>query len=100
MSLWPQQQTSFADVAIPALVGLGCFTGSVTSDPPPPDTGSWSSPAGGHVSASTEERNWAMAAHIGSLVAAWLALGLIAPLLVLLIKGVARPTSAATPSSL
>ena len=32
-----------------------------------------------------------MAAHIGSLVAAWFALGLIAPLLVLLIKGGSSP---------
>ena len=32
-----------------------------------------------------------MAAHIGSLVAAWFALGLIAPLLVLLIKGDRSP---------
>jgi uncharacterized protein len=73
------------------LVGPGWFTGPVTSDPLPPDPGSWPSPAGGHVSASTEECNWAMAAHIGSLVAAWLALGLIAPLLVLLIKGGRSP---------
>jgi hypothetical protein len=55
-----------------------------TSEPFPPDTGSWPPPAGGQVGASTEERNWAMAAHIGSLVAAWFALGLIAPLLMLL----------------
>jgi uncharacterized protein len=71
--------------------GPGCFTGLVTSDPPPPDAGSWSPPAGGHVAPSTEERNWAMAAHVGSLVAAWFALGLIAPLLVLLIKGDRSP---------
>jgi uncharacterized protein len=32
-----------------------------------------------------------MAAHIGSLIAAWFALGLIAPLLVLLIKGNRSP---------
>ncbi|HET9117436.1 MAG TPA: DUF4870 domain-containing protein [Pseudonocardiaceae bacterium] len=63
----------------------------MTFDPRPPDTGSWPPPAGGHVGASTEERNWAMAAHIGSLVAAWFALGLIAPLLVLLIKGDRSP---------
>lgn len=69
----------------------GCFTGPVTSDPPPPDTRSWPPPAGGHIGPSTEERNWAVAAHIGSLVAAWFALGLIAPLLVLLIKGEHSP---------
>jgi uncharacterized Tic20 family protein len=33
------------------------------------------------------ERNWAMAAHLGSFVAAYVALGLLAPLLVLLVKG-------------
>jgi len=71
--------------------GPGCFTGPVTSDPSPPDAGSWSPPAGGHVAPSTEERNWAMAAHIGSLVAVWFALGLIAPLLVLLIKSDRSP---------
>lgn len=36
---------------------------------------------------SSEERNWAMAAHLGSFVAAWFALGLIAPLVVMLTKG-------------
>jgi uncharacterized protein len=34
-----------------------------------------------------EERNWAMAAHVGSFLAAWAALGLAAPLIVLLAKG-------------
>jgi len=34
-----------------------------------------------------EECNWAMAAHLGSFVAAWFALGLLAPLIVLLAKG-------------
>jgi uncharacterized Tic20 family protein len=70
---------------------LGCFTGRVMSDPPPPDTGSWPPPADGHIGVSAGERNWAMAAHIGSLAAAWFALGLIAPLLVLLIKGDSSP---------
>jgi uncharacterized Tic20 family protein len=69
------------------VVGPGCFTGPVMSDPSPPGTGSWPPPASGYLDASTEERNWAMAAHIGSLVAAWFALGLIGPLLVLLTKG-------------
>jgi len=36
---------------------------------------------------TAEERNWAMAAHLGSFVAAWAALGLLAPLAVLLFKG-------------
>lgn len=33
------------------------------------------------------ERNWAMIAHMGAFVAAWVALGLLAPLFVLLTKG-------------
>ncbi len=36
---------------------------------------------------TSEQRNWAMAAHLGSFVAAWMALGLLAPLLVMLTKG-------------
>jgi uncharacterized protein len=34
-----------------------------------------------------EERNWAVAGHVGSFLAAWAALGLLAPLIVLLTKG-------------
>jgi len=34
-----------------------------------------------------DERNWAMAAHLGSFLAAYVALGLIAALIVLLVKG-------------
>ncbi len=33
------------------------------------------------------EKNWAMIAHMGSFVAAWVALGLVAPLFVMLTKG-------------
>ena len=36
---------------------------------------------------SNEERNWAVAAHVGSFLAAYIALGLLAPLAVLLFKG-------------
>jgi hypothetical protein len=36
---------------------------------------------------TAEERNWAMAAHLGSFVAAYVFLGLLAPLAVLLVKG-------------
>ena len=35
---------------------------------------------------TSEERNWAVAAHLGSFLAAWVALGLLAPLAVLLLK--------------
>ncbi len=38
-----------------------------------------------------EERNWAIAAHAGSFVAAYVALGFLAPLLVLLVKGKDSP---------
>jgi uncharacterized Tic20 family protein len=56
---------------------------------PPPDP-SWGPEHGDqdHRPAVTpEDRNWAMAAHLGSILTAWFALGLVAPLLVLLVKG-------------
>jgi uncharacterized protein len=36
---------------------------------------------------TNEERLWGAAAHVGSLVAAWFALGVIGPLIVLILKG-------------
>jgi uncharacterized Tic20 family protein len=60
---------------------------------PPPDP-SWGPPSddrGRGTVAMPEERNWAMAAHLGSIVTAWFALGLVAPLLVLLLKGGTSP---------
>lgn len=36
---------------------------------------------------TSEERNWALTCHVGALVAAWFAMGFIAPLVVLLVKG-------------
>lgn len=56
--------------------------------PPPPES-SWP-PAAEHAT-TPEDRNWAMAAHVGSLVTAWFALGLFAPLIVLLLKGGSSP---------
>jgi uncharacterized Tic20 family protein len=44
-------------------------------------------PAQVPLTPSAEERNWAVVAHLGSLLSAWFALGLLAPLLVLLVKG-------------
>lgn len=38
-----------------------------------------------------EERTWALAAHIGSLLAAYVALGFLAPLVVMLVKGDSSP---------
>ncbi len=47
-----------------------------------------SHPAEGVEAAPTEvERNWAMAAHVGAFAAAWFALGLVAPLIVMFTKG-------------
>lgn len=51
---------------------------------------SYPSPAGGYDVSSTE-RNWAMGAHLGSFLAAWFALGLICPLIVLLARGSTSP---------
>jgi uncharacterized Tic20 family protein len=48
------------------------------------------SPGSGEL-APAEERNWAMAAHIGSLLAAFVAMGFLAPLGVLLYMGGRSP---------
>lgn len=64
----------------------------MTAYPPPSDPGSWQPQSGGAFGpVSAEERNWSMAAHVGSLVTAWFALGLFAPLIVLLAKGGSSP---------
>ena len=44
-------------------------------------------PPPGSMAYSNEERLWGAAAHVGSLVAAWFALGVIGPLVVLILKG-------------
>lgn len=55
------------------------------SYPPPPGD---QPPTGGYAMAPTqEERSWALASHIGSLVAAWFAMGFLCPLLIMLTKG-------------
>ena len=59
----------------------------------PPDS-SWDPSLGEtrqHQVVVSEDRNWSVAAHLGSFVTAWFALGLVAPLVVLLLKG---PSSA------
>ena len=57
------------------------------SSPPPPD-GPWEpTQRFGTVEPRADERNWAMSAHILSFISAWFALGLFAPLVVLLAKG-------------
>jgi uncharacterized Tic20 family protein len=40
---------------------------------------------------AADDRNWAVAAHLGSIITAWIALGLIAPLIVLLVRGGISP---------
>lgn len=60
---------------------------------PPPDP-SWTpayDPTRPHEVVAADDRNWAVAAHLGSFVTAWFALGLIAPLVVLLVKGGSSP---------
>lgn len=53
---------------------------------PQPGSGPWQQP--GQFGTTPEERNWAMAAHVGSLAAAIvLGLALLAPLIVMLTKG-------------
>ncbi len=44
-----------------------------------------------HQLVAADDRNWSVGAHLGSFVTAWFALGLIAPLLVLLLKGPSSP---------
>ena len=57
------------------------------SAPPPPD-GPWEpTQRFGTLEPRADERNWAMSAHALSFVSAWFALGLFAPLVVLLAKG-------------
>ncbi len=36
---------------------------------------------------TSEERNWALAAHVGVFVAIWVAMGFLAPLIIMLVKG-------------
>ncbi len=56
----------------PPSAALRVLTGRMTAEAPP--------------TTSSDDRNWAMAAHLGSFLAAWFALGLLAPLAVLLFK--------------
>ncbi|MBA2446075.1 MAG: DUF4870 domain-containing protein [Nocardioidaceae bacterium] len=52
---------------------------------PPPNAGYPLSRPGG--APADDEKTWALASHIGALVAAWVAMGFIAPLIILLVKG-------------
>lgn len=44
-------------------------------------------PIGQDGAITSDDKTWALAAHIGALVTAWFAFGFIAPLLVMLVKG-------------
>ena len=57
--------------------------------PPVPPPGEGQPPPGyGQLAVPTsEEKNWALAAHVGTLVAAWFAMGFLAPLIIMLVKG-------------
>jgi uncharacterized Tic20 family protein len=61
----------------------------MTEEPEDPTTPGASDEREAEVSTgpTVEERNWAMGAHVGSFIAAWFALGLVAPLVVMLTKG-------------
>ena len=56
---------------------------------PPPGGGEpqgWGQP-GVPAVPTAEERNWALASHVGTFVAAWFAMGFLAPLVIMLVKG-------------
>lgn len=69
----------------------------MSSSYPPPDPGSSWNPPGGYAGGGggglvpSEDRNWALAAHVGGILAAYVALGFIAPLIVLLVRGNQSP---------
>jgi uncharacterized Tic20 family protein len=67
----------------------------MSSSYPPPDPGSSWNPSGGYPGGGqlvpAEDRNWALASHIGGILAAYVALGFIAPLIVLLLRGDQSP---------
>lgn len=46
---------------------------------------------GGPVAVTAEDRNWALAAHLSAIVGAWIFLGFIGPLVLLLIQGDRSP---------
>jgi uncharacterized protein len=54
---------------------------------PPPPPGGPSPGYGPGGLPTSQERNWALTAHVGVFVAIWVAMGFLAPLIVLLVKG-------------
>ncbi|HSE70059.1 MAG TPA: DUF4870 domain-containing protein [Nocardioidaceae bacterium] len=61
--------------------------------PPPPPGGDYQPQAGpgAPYGPTSEERTWALIAHVGTLVAAWFAMGFLCPLVVMLVKGNESP---------
>ena len=58
------------------------------SYPPPPGNTPGPYESGGVPAVpSAEEKNWALAAHVGVFVAVWIAMGFLAPLIIMLVKG-------------
>jgi len=66
---------------------------STPPTPPGPPSGGYQQgpPPGVPPMPTSEERNWAVVAHVGSLVAAWFAMGFLCPLVVMLVKGDQSP---------
>lgn len=62
---------------------------SMPPNPPGPPMGGYQpGPAQGFpVAPTSEERTWALIAHVGTLVAAWFAMGFLCPLVIMLTKG-------------
>lgn len=85
------QNHQYTDDLAPGRYG-GQLNDGEEAPPPYPSSGAgqWH-PAYGYSEPRTNERNWALAAHLGSFAAAWLALGLLAPLVVLIFKGGTSP---------
>jgi uncharacterized protein len=61
----------------------------MTATPPPQPPHHGYQP--GSPQTTQEERTWALASHIGSIVGAWIAMAFLAPLAVLLIRGNSSP---------
>ena len=60
--------------------------------PPPPPGGQPPAPGySGPLMPSSEERNWALVSHVGTIVSAWFAMGFLCPLVIMLVKGNESP---------
>jgi uncharacterized protein len=66
-------------------------TGGYVPQPPPGPPGHPVQQPGYAAPPTSEERTWALVAHVGTLVAAWFAMGFICPLVIMLIKGNESP---------